>query len=214
MKKNFQTKNTYNQERKILIEGYIRPLRIERKVVNVFGKVPRHIFIPSEYRDLAYEDKALSIGEGQTISQPSLVAMMTNLLELEGSEKVLEVGTGSGYQAVILSYLVKEVYTIERIKLLAQKAMETLKKLKINNVFISVGDGSLGLPKYAPYDAIIVTAGAREIPKSLIEQLKEGGRIVIPVGEGGINQRLIAGFKRKGYLETKEIEDVRFVPLI
>jgi len=214
VKNNFQTKNTYNQKRKILIDGYIRPLRIERKVVNVFGKVPRHIFIPSEYRDLAYEDKALSIGEGQTISQPSLVALMTNLLELEGSEKVLEVGTGSGYQATILSYLVKEVYTIERIKLLAQKATETLKKLKINNVFISVGDGSLGLPKYALYDAIIVTAGAREIPKLLIEQLKEGGRIVIPVGEGRVNQKLTVGYNSKGVLETKEIADVRFVPLI
>jgi len=214
VKKTLKPSDTFDEKRKALVEGFIIPLRIELKITNVLGKVPRHEFIAPEYRDSVYENNALPIGEGQTISQPSLVALMTNLLELKGSERVLEVGTGSGYQAAILSYLVKEVYTIERIQLLAKKAIKTLKKLKINNVFVYVGDGSLGLPKYAPYDAIIVTAGANKIPKPLVDQLKDGGRIVIPVGEDRVNQKLTVGYKRQGVLETKEIENVRFVPLI
>lgn len=214
MKKIRQSANTFDQKRKMLVEDYIRPLRIEGKILNIFGKVPRHEFIPHEYRDSAYENNALPVGEGQTISQPSLVAIMTQALGLKGHEKILEIGTGSGYQAAILSYLAKEVYTIERIKLLAQKSIEILEKLQIKNVYVFEGDGSLGLPKYAPYDAIIVTAGAREIPKSLVDQLKMGGRIVIPVGGSKIDQKLIVGQKKKGKLETKEVEPVRFVPLI
>lgn len=214
MKKIRQSANTFDQKRKMLVEDYIRPLRIEGKILNVFGKVPRHEFIPHEYRDSAYENNALPVGEGQTISQPSLVAIMTQALGLKGHEKILEIGTGSGYQAAILSYLAKEVYTIERIKLLAQKSIEILEKLQIKNVYVFEGDGSLGLPKYAPYDAIIVTAGAREIPNSLVDQLKTSGRIVIPVGESKRDQKLIVGRKNKGRLETEEVEPVRFVPLI
>lgn len=214
MKKIRQSANTFDQKRKMLVEDYIRPLRIEGKILNIFGKVPRHEFIPHEYRDSAYENNALPVGEGQTISQPSLVAIMTQALGLKGHEKILEIGTGSGYQAAILSYLAKEVYTIERIKLLAQKSIEILEKLQIKNVYVFEGDGSLGLPKYAPYDAIIVTAGAREIPNSLVDQLKTSGRIVIPVGESKIDQKLIVGRKNKGRLETEEVEPVRFVPLI
>ena len=214
MKKIRQSANTFDQKRKMLVEDYIRPLRIEGKILNVFGKVPRHEFIPHEYRGSAYENNALPVGEGQTISQPSLVAIMTQALGLKGHEKILEIGTGSGYQAAILSYLVKEVYTIERIKLLAQKATKTLEKLQIKNVYVFEGDGSLGLAKYAPYDAIIVTAGAHEIPNSLVDQLKTNGKIVIPVGESKTDQKLIVGQKKKGRLETEEVEPVRFVPLI
>ena len=198
----------------MLVRDYIRPLRIEKKILNVFGKVPRHEFIPHKYRDSAYENNALPVGEGQTISQPSLVALMTDYLDLSGKEKVLEIGTGSGYQAAILSYLAKEVYTIERIKLLAKKSIEILEKLQIKIVYVFEGDGSLGLAKYAPYDAIIVTAGAREIPNSLVDQLKTNGKIVIPVGESKTDQKLIVGQKKKGRLETEEVEPVRFVPLI
>lgn len=214
MKKIRQSANTFDQKRKMLVEDYIRPLRIEGKILNIFGKVPRHEFIPHEYRDSAYENNALPVGEGQTISQPSLVALMTDYLDLSGKEKVLEIGTGSGYQAAILSYLAKDIYSIERIHSLVKRAKQVLKSLEITNVYVFEGDGSLGLPKYAPYDAIIVTAGAREIPKSLVDQLKDGGRVVLPVGESKTDQKLIVGQKKKGRLETKEIEPVRFVPLI
>lgn len=214
MKKSLRTTNIFDQKRKSLVEENIKPLQIDSKILNVFSKVPRHKFIPHEYKDSAYEDNALPIGEGQTISQPSLVALMTSLLKLSGDMKVLEIGTGSGYQTAILSHLAKEVYSIERIYSLAEGAKKVLKKLEIKNVCIYEGDGSLGLPKFAPYDAVIVTAGAQEIPKSLIDQLKEGGRIVIPLGESKNDQKLIVGNKKKGRLETEEVEPVRFVPLI
>ncbi len=214
MKKEFQSSNTFDLKRKMLVERYIKPLSIERKIVTIFSRVPRHDFIPVEYKNLAYENNAIAIGKGQTISQPSLVALMTQALELKGNETVLEIGTGSGYQAAILSYLAQEVYTIERIDTLVQKAKKILKKLGISNVHAFKGDGSLGLPKYAPYDAIIVTAGAREIPKLLPDQLKEGGRIVIPVEQSKTNQKLVVGTKKKGRLDTEEVEPVRFVPLI
>lgn len=204
----------FEQDREQLVEQHIEPLGIKKRIINVVRKIPRHRFIQKKYLKNAYYDNALPIGEGQTISQPSLVAMMTNLLELKGNEKVLEIGTGSGYQAAILSYLAKDIYSIERIHLLVKKAKQVLKSLEITNVHIFEGDGSLGLPKYAPYDAIIVTAGAREIPKSLVDQLKDGGRIVLPVGESKSDQKLIVGYKREGKLETEEIEPVRFVPLI
>lgn len=151
-------------------------------VLKAMAKIPRHLFVPPHLRDEAYADYPLAIGEGQTISQPYIVALMTEALELDAQARVLEIGTGSGYQAAILAELASEVYTVERIISLAQKAQRLLEELGYTNVKIKVGDGTLGWPEYGPYDGIIVTAAAPSIPPPLIEQLKVGGRMVIPVG--------------------------------
>ena len=151
-------------------------------VLEAMAKVPRHLFVPPHLQDEAYADYPLAIGEGQTISQPYIVALMTEALELDSQSRVLEIGTGSGYQAAILAELAAEVYTIERIPSLAQKAKELLEKLGYTNVKIKVGDGTLGWPEYSPYDGIIVTAAAPSVPPPLIEQLKVEGKMVIPVG--------------------------------
>lgn len=182
-------------------------------MINAFLKVPRHKFVPAKYRRDAYLDVPLPIGEGQTISQPSLVAVMTQALELKGREKVLEVGTGSGFQAAILSHLAKKVYTIEIIGRLADKAAKTLKKLHCDNVHVEIGDGSVGLPEYVPYDAIIVTAAGNKVPQPLIDQLKVGGRIVIPVGDSLYGQQLKVGKKVGNTIKFIDIEPVAFVPL-
>ena len=155
----------------------------DKRVLDVMRNIPREMFISDDLKGCAYEDRPLPIGYGQTISQPYIVALMTESLELKGDEKVLEIGTGSGYQAAILSRLAKHVFTIERNASLADRAQEVLKKLKINNVHIKVGDGSLGLPQEAPFSGILVTAASFEIPSSLMAQLSEGGRLVIPVGD-------------------------------
>lgn len=198
-----------------LVNNYIQPFgTFDKKVLRAFLKVPRHKFVPKEYQKEAYFDIALPIGKEQTISQPSLVALMTQSLNLKGNEKVLEIGTGSGYQSAILSKLVREVYTVEIIPSLAQKAKRVLKKLGCSNVHVYIANGSIGLPEKAPFDAIIVTAGAIKIPKELTEQLKDNGRIVIPVGENQLNQKLIVGIKKNGRLRTQEIESVAFVPLV
>ena len=197
-----------------LIENYIKPLGVtDSRVISAFRKVPRHKFVPANYRKDAYLDIPLPIGKGQTISQPSLVAVMTQALELKGREKVLEVGTGSGFQAAILSHLAKKVYTIEIIGRLADKAAKTLKNLQCDNVHVEIGDGSQGLQKYAPYDAIIVTAAGNQIPQPLIDQLKVGGRIVIPVGESLYGQQLKVGKKVGNTIKIIDIEPVAFVPL-
>lgn len=203
---------SYQKQRKKLVNTYIKPQVKDRRIIKAFLTTPRHKFLPTEFRDKAYLDIALPIDKGQTISQPSLVALMSELLNLKGNEKVLEVGTGSGYQAAILSHLVKDLYTVEIIPQLARKAQRVLAEVGIKNVHVKIADGTLGLPDYAPYDAIIVTAGAKKIPKALVDQLKESGRMVIPVGELG-DQTLLVGTKRKGVLITQEIEPVRFVPL-
>lgn len=195
-----------------LIEEHIKPAIVSKRILKAFEKVLRHEFVPNIYQESAYEDTALPIGGGQTISQPSLVAFMTQALRLRGNEKVLEVGTGSGYQSAILSRLAKEVYTIEFIEELSERASSLFKRLGFENIHTFVGDGTLGLPKYAPFDAIIVTAGGPKIPSPLIDKLKEGGRIVIPVGEPN-NQKLILGIKRSGGLETEELMFVKFVAL-
>jgi len=153
------------------------------RVLKAFREVPRHIFVPDNDTDWAYIDAPIPIGSGQTISQPYIVAVMTEALELHGQEKVLEIGTGSGYQAAILSHLARRVCSIERIEGLARRAKETLEELGITNVKVVHGNGSIGLPEEAPFDAIIVTAAAPDIPKPLIEQLADGGRLVLPVGE-------------------------------
>lgn len=204
-----------NSELKILIEEYIKPAGItDKRILSAFSKIPRHEFVLPQYRDYAYQDMPLPIGEGQTISQPSLVGTMTQLLKLKGNEKVLEIGTGSGYQVAILSRLARQIYSVEIIKKLADKARKILQKQGIKNVTVVLGNGTIGLPKYAPYDAIIVTAGVPTIPQSLIDQLKEGGRLVIPIGEQIDMQKLTVGVKKNTNLKLEEIEPVRFVPLV
>lgn len=184
------------------------------RVLAAMEAVPRERFVPAEYADDAYGDHPLPIGYGQTISQPYIVALMTQLLELQGHEKVLEVGAGSGYQAAILSLLAREVYTVERIPQLAEKARQRLSELGYRNVHIRVGDGYEGWPEHAPYDAIIVTCAAEEVPPPLVEQLADGGRLVIPVGASGWSQRLMFIRKKGDTLEQREVAGVVFVPLV
>ena len=152
------------------------------RVLDAMQTLPRHSFVPTEDQRLAYSDSPLPIGYGQTISQPYIVALMIEMLALKGSEIVLEVGTGSGYQAAILAYLTREVHTIERHPGLARQATIILEHLGLHNVYVHVGDGSAGLPEYAPYDAIIVAAAAPKVPPALLDQLAPGGRLVIPIG--------------------------------
>jgi protein-L-isoaspartate(D-aspartate) O-methyltransferase len=176
-------------------------------------QVPRHLFIPKDMRDLAYCDGPLPIGQGQTISQPYIVALMTELLELTGQEKVLELGTGSGYQAAILSRLVSQVYSVERHAALAEQAEKVFAQLGYDNIVISVGDGTLGWPEHSPYEAIIVTAAAPDVPQPLMGQLADGGRLVAPVGSRW--SQVLAKVKRQGETLTKEhLTAVAFVPLV
>jgi len=186
---------------------------IDKKVLSAVRKVPRHLFVSKEMKDYAHDDNPLSIGYEQTISQPYIVALMTELLELKGKEKVLEIGTGSGYQAAILSKLARKVISVERIKELAEKAKKLFKKYKYNNILVVQGDGTKGYAKEAPYDAIIVTAAAESIPKALTEQLGEGGRLVAPIGPS-FSQELVRMKKIKGKLETDYHGGCTFVPLI
>jgi len=176
-------------------------------------KVPRHLFMPESVRYSAYDDMAMAIGEDQTISQPYMVAVMTELLELTGAEKVLEIGTGSGYQAAVLAELSAEVYTIERIEPLATRARELLRGLGYRNVHIVIGDGTAGLEGQAPFDRIIVTAAAPAVPQPLVNQLSEGGIIVAPVGER-YSQILLKGRKVNGRLIEEFSTPCAFVPLI
>ena len=185
----------------------------DNSVLSVMGSIPREKFVLESEKDNAYLDCPLPIGIGQTISQPFMVALMTQCLSLKGSETVLEVGTGSGYQAAILSKLAKMVYSIERFSLLAERAEQIFEELEIKNVKVVVGDGSKGLEEYSPYDSIIFTAGSPEIPKSLIDQLNEKGRIVIPVGNS-FSQDLLLGIKEKGKLKISNYGGCVFVPLV
>ncbi len=184
----------------------------DERVLDALRRVPRHWFVPEEYASIAYSDSPLPIGQGQTISQPYIVALMTELLELEGDENVLEVGTGSGYQAALLAYLARQVHSIERHTELADKADQVMLRIGLTNVLVHVGDGTLGLPKYAPFNAIIVTAAAPRVPQPLFDQLADGGRLVIPEGGAGgqiLNRwrKLASGFKQE------HIAPVAFVPL-
>lgn len=180
-------------------------------VIKAFLDVPRHKFVPKEFIDSAYFDSPLPIGKEQTISQPYIVALMTELLELKGPERVLEVGTGSGYQAAILAEIGCEVYTIEIIEKLSWAARENLKPFGYNNVHFKVGDGHRGWEEHSPFDAIVVTAAPDQIPHSLVSQLKTGGKMVIPVGD--INQDLLLITKKELGLDIKTITPVRFVPM-
>jgi len=181
-------------------------------VLRAMKNTPRHLFVPDEVSHLAYNDHPLPIGYNQTISQPYIVGLMTELLELSGDEKVLEIGTGSGYQASILSQLVTECYSIEVVEELAIRSAKTLADLGYNNVTVKFGDGYQGWPEKAPFDAIIVTAAPEEIPEKLVEQLKEGGRMVVPVGKY-YQELLLITKKEKGF-RRKNIIPVRFVPMI
>lgn len=185
----------------------------DNRVIMAMLKVERHKFIDEKLWEQAYEDHPLPIGTGQTISQPYMVALMTQCLQLSGSEKVLEIGTGSGYQSAILSELSQQVYSIERIEQLSRKARELLKKLNFQNIKIHTGDGTLGWEEYAPYDGIIVTAGAKEVPAKFFSQLAEGGRLVIPLGER-FSQTLTVVKKEKHRKICQPICECVFVPLI
>jgi protein-L-isoaspartate(D-aspartate) O-methyltransferase len=184
----------------------------DARVLAAMGRVPRHELVPEGERDEAYEDGPLPIGEGQTISQPYIVAAMSEAAALSGSERVLEVGTGSGYQAAVLSALAREVYTIELEPTLAERAREALARLGCTNVHTRTGDGYRGWPEAAPFDAIVVTAAPDHVPPALLEQLAPGGRLVIPVGGSG-DQELMLYTKTGRGVERRQLMPVRFVPL-
>ena len=187
----------WKEEVEIMVNTQIVSRGVEDgRVINAMKKTPRHRFVPKKIEKIAYSDRPLPIGEGQTISQPYIVALMTELLELKGKEKVLEIGTGSGYQAAILSQLAGECYSIEIVETLAHSAKAILKQLGYDNVLVKWGDGYQGWPEHAPFDRIIITAAPEEIPQKLITQLKVGGRMVLPVGKW--NQELILTPKQLG----------------
>ncbi|TRZ48574.1 protein-L-isoaspartate(D-aspartate) O-methyltransferase [bacterium] len=200
--------------RKAMVEEQLirRGIKDER-LLAAFYKVERHKFIPDDLGPGAYGDYPIPIGESQTISQPYIVALMTELLDLKGEERVLEIGTGSGYQAAILAELAKEVYSIERFKNLALSAEETLKRLGYTNVKIKIGDGTLGWPEEAPFDRIIITAASPRLPLPLTDQLKEGGKMVLPLGES-FSQVLTLIEKKGAKLEQCDICGCVFVPLV
>lgn len=185
------------------------------RILAAFRSVPREDFVPETLRSRAYEDAPLPIGGGQTISQPYVVALTVEALGLEGRERVLEVGTGSGYAAAILSRVAKEVFTIERIEPLAQSAQERLARLRYDNVHVLCSDGTLGWREHAPYDAIAVAAGGPEVPKALLDQLAPGGRLIMPVGPVQTEQVLVRVTRQDAtHLRTESLGEVRFVPLI
>jgi len=205
-------KGDFKVMREKMVETQIKTRGVkDPRVLSALLKVERHRFVPEEYVNSAYADQPLPIGEGQTISQPYIVALMTELLDLKGNEKVLEIGTGSGYQAAILAELAKEVYTVEIVESLASTAKNRLLELGYQNVKVKSGDGYLGWPEAAPFDAIIVTAAPDHIPTPLIDQLKEGGRMVAPVGT--YTQELKKIVKRSGKMETIDVIPVLFVPM-
>lgn len=187
---------------------------LDPRVMQALATVPRHALVPGSLQDVAYENRPLPIGHGQTISQPYIVAIMTDLLKLTPADKVLEVGTGSGYQAAILAELVDRVYTIEIIEALGQQARAGLGALGYENITVRIGDGYYGWQEQAPFDAIVVTAAASHIPPPLIEQLKNGGRMIVPVGSRFMVQQLVLVEKDlQGEVVTRQILPVRFVPL-
>jgi protein-L-isoaspartate(D-aspartate) O-methyltransferase len=194
--------------------SYIDADSLDPRVMKVMGSVPRHEFVPLTYRTRAYENRPLPIGHGQTISQPYIVALMTDLLRIRPGARVLEVGTGSGYQTAVLAEMAEEVFTIEIIEALGEQATERLNVLEYGNVRVQLGDGYYGWEEYAPFDAIVVTAAASHIPPPLVKQLKPGGRMVIPVGgRFQVQQLTLIDKDPNGKTRTRQILPVRFVPL-
>lgn len=186
----------------------------DERVLQAMNKVPRHIFVPDALKSQAYKDNALPIASKQTISQPFIVARMSELLELNPQSKVLEIGAGSGYQTAILSKLAGKIYAIERVPVLVREAQEKLDRLNVRNVILTCADGTLGWKINAPFDAILVAAGSPKIPEPLLNQLKVGGRLVLPVGENQQTQRLIRVTRTQNNFQTEDFGNCSFVPLI
>ena len=208
--------DSFAARRERMVTGQIEARGVrDPDVLRAMLEVPRHLFVPENQRARAYGDFPLPIGEGQTISQPYIVAFMTELIGVDETSKVLEIGTGSGYQAAVLARIVDQVYSVEIVPALYRNAARKLKQAGLENVELKLGDGWLGWPEKAPFDAIIVTAAPTEIPQPLLAQLKPGGRMCIPVGGQGSNQRLIVVEKgRDGRMTEREVLPVRFVPLV
>ena len=211
-----QRPQEFEQERRRMVEEQIQARGVQNvRVLDAMRRVPRHEFVPDAYKASAYADSPLPTSQGQTISQPYIVALMTELADPRPEHRVLEVGTGSGYQAAILSGLVREVYSIELVSELASTAKLRLERLGYKNVQVRQGDGYLGWPQHAPFDSILVTAGAKEIPKPLVDQLKPGGRMIIPVGASSLEQVLQVITKDiSGKVTIRDVIPVRFVPLL
>jgi protein-L-isoaspartate(D-aspartate) O-methyltransferase len=208
-----QSPEDYKAKRLEMVSRQIQARGVRHSgVLEAMRTVPRHLFIPEEYTKLAYADRPLPIGHRQTISQPYVVAYMTEALNLKGHERVLEIGTGSGYQAAVLSLLVQEVYTIEIVKPLADAARERLEEMGYSNIHVKWGDGYKGWPEEAPFDAVIVTAAPPEIPEALVDQMRVGGRMVVPVGNG--SQDLLRVTKTEDGIRTETMLPVLFVPMV
>ena len=209
-----QADDEFRQSRRDMVEYQIKNRGVtDNRILDAFRKIPRHEFVKEPYLVEAYMDHPLPIGNGQTISQPYIVALMTEQLHLKGDEKVLEIGTGSGYQAAILSELAREVHSVERVPELADQAGQNLERLGITNVKIHVGDGTLGWPQEAPFDGIIITAGTPGMPEGLVDQLADNGRLVAPVGSRW-RQMLELWIKQGDNVEKEAVLPVVFVPLI
>jgi protein-L-isoaspartate(D-aspartate) O-methyltransferase len=199
--------------RRRLVEALREKGIADLAVLRAFEQTPRHLFVPTGVRHRAYEDSALPIGNGQTISQPSIHARYLEILRLTGREKVLEVGTGSGYQTVLLAHLAAQVFSIERIAPLLQGARENIARAGVRNVSLLLGDGTLGWREYSPYDAILVSAGSPSVPQPLVDQLAEGGRMLIPLGGQDV-QTLAVLTRKQGQITREDVLPVRFVPLL
>jgi protein-L-isoaspartate(D-aspartate) O-methyltransferase len=200
--------------RRTMVERDLRGRGIrDPRVLAIMGSIPRHRFVPARLRSSAYDDRPLPIGKGQTISQPYIVAFMTELLELQGTEKVLEIGTGSGYQTAVLGKLAAQVFSIEIIPQLSEQAKSILDELGFKNIQLKTGDGFFGWAEKSPFDAILVTAAAAKIPEPLWRQLREGGRLVMPLGAEGESQKLVRVRKIAGKQAIEDVTDVLFVPL-
>ncbi len=207
------SEENFEEKRRRMVEEQIKARGIkDTRVLAAMEKVPRHEFVPDKIRSHSYNDEPLSIGEGQTISQPYIVAYMTEVLQLEDDKKVLEIGTGSGYQTAVLAEIVRDVYSVEIIESLSRRSRDILAELGYKNIQLKVGDGSYGWKEFAPFDAIIVTAAPRVTPQPLQEQLSIGGKLIVPVGD--TFQELVLIVKNKTGFTEKKLLSVRFVPLV